>query len=149
MAQRVKNLPAKQETQVWFLSWKDHPEKVFFPGEFHGQRSLVGYSPGGCKESDTIEQLTPKKLISSECHWSDEYGSPHSKHILQCGSSMVNWLIVYRWSQIAWVQILLLPSMSCVTLDKINNFLCLICVVLRNNWVSSCKQCNAGTVHAM
>jgi len=28
------------------------------PGEFHGQRSLVGYSPWGCKESDMTEQLT-------------------------------------------------------------------------------------------
>ena len=28
------------------------------PGEFHGQRSLAGYSPWGCKESDTTEQLT-------------------------------------------------------------------------------------------
>ena len=93
----------------------------------------MGYSPRGCKESDTTEQLTPKKLICSQCHWSDEYGSPPSRHILQCGNSTVNWLIVYRWSQIAWVQILILLSMSCVTLDKINNFLCLICVVLRNN----------------
>ena len=25
------------------------------PGEFHGQRSLVGYSPKGRKESDMIE----------------------------------------------------------------------------------------------
>ena len=24
----------------------------------HGQRSLAGYSPWGCKESDTIERLT-------------------------------------------------------------------------------------------
>ena len=30
---------------------------VFLPGESHGQRSLVGYSPWGCKESDTTEQL--------------------------------------------------------------------------------------------
>jgi len=28
------------------------------PGEFHGQRSLAGYSPWGCKESDTTEQLS-------------------------------------------------------------------------------------------
>ena len=28
---------------------------VFLPGESHGQRSLVGYSPQGCKESDTTE----------------------------------------------------------------------------------------------
>ena len=30
----------------------------FWPGESHGQRSLVGYSPWGRKESDTAEQLT-------------------------------------------------------------------------------------------
>ena len=33
-----------------------HP--VFLPGKSHGQRSLVGYSPWGCKELDTTEQLT-------------------------------------------------------------------------------------------
>ena len=28
------------------------------PGKFHGQRSLAGYSPWGCKEADTTEWLT-------------------------------------------------------------------------------------------
>ena len=28
------------------------PTPVFLPGKFHGQRSLVGYSPWGCKELD-------------------------------------------------------------------------------------------------
>ena len=28
---------------------------VFLPGEFHGQRSLAGYSPWGRKELDTTE----------------------------------------------------------------------------------------------
>jgi len=28
---------------------------IFLPGKSHGQRSLVGYSPGDCKESDTTE----------------------------------------------------------------------------------------------
>ena len=28
------------------------PTPVFLPGESHGQRSLAGYSPWGCKESD-------------------------------------------------------------------------------------------------
>ena len=27
----------------------------FLPGEAHGQRSLVGYGPQGCEESDTTE----------------------------------------------------------------------------------------------
>ena len=33
-----------------------YPE--FLPGEFHWQRSLVGYSPRGCKESDITQQIT-------------------------------------------------------------------------------------------
>ena len=34
-----------------------HPTPVFLPGESHGWRSLVGYSPQGCKESHTTERL--------------------------------------------------------------------------------------------
>ena len=34
------------------------PTPVFLPEESHGQRSLVGYSPWGPKESDMTEQLT-------------------------------------------------------------------------------------------
>ena len=49
-------LPAMQETRVRFLCWED-PTLVFLPGESHRQRSLVGYSPWGHKESDTTEQL--------------------------------------------------------------------------------------------
>ena len=41
--------------------WEWQPTPVFLPGEFHGQRSLVGYSPWGHKESDTIERLTLEK----------------------------------------------------------------------------------------
>ena len=34
------------------------PTPVFLPGEPHGQRRQVGYSPGGRKESDLTERLT-------------------------------------------------------------------------------------------
>ena len=34
-----------------------HPTPVFCPEEFHGQRSLVGYSPGALKELDMTELL--------------------------------------------------------------------------------------------
>ena len=37
----------------WRKKWQPIP--VFLPGEFHGQRSLVSYSPWGHKESDTTE----------------------------------------------------------------------------------------------
>ena len=41
------------------------PTPVFLPGESHGQRSLVGYSPWGCKESDTTEATSYKSFICS------------------------------------------------------------------------------------
>ena len=36
--------------------------QLVLPGEFHGQRSLVGYSPWGCKESRTTEWYTTSKI---------------------------------------------------------------------------------------
>ena len=64
LAQTVKNLPAMKETQDRSLGWEDPLGRgmattpVTLPGEFHGQRSLVGYSPSGHKESDTTKRLT-------------------------------------------------------------------------------------------
>ena len=37
----------------WRKEW--HPTPVLSPGESHGQRSLVGYSPQDRKELDTTE----------------------------------------------------------------------------------------------
>ena len=56
LGQKVKNLPAVQETRDQSLGQEDPLEKemqptpVFLSGEFHGQRSLAGYSPWSCKE---------------------------------------------------------------------------------------------------
>ena len=64
VAQLVKNLPAMQETWVWFLGWADPwrtawpSTLVFLPGKFHGERSLVGCSPWGRRELDTTERLS-------------------------------------------------------------------------------------------
>ena len=55
VTQMVKNPPAMQETRFnpWVVKmpWKRErlPTLVFLPGESHGQRSLVGYSPSGPK----------------------------------------------------------------------------------------------------
>ena len=61
MAQTVKNLPAMQETWVRSLGWEDLLEKemtthsIILLRDFHGQRSLVGYSPWDFKELDVTE----------------------------------------------------------------------------------------------
>ena len=44
------------EKILWRRAWL--PTPVFWPGEFHGQRSLAGYSPRDHKESDTTERLS-------------------------------------------------------------------------------------------
>ena len=64
VAQGVKYLPAMLETWVQSLGLEDPLEKerqptpVFLPGEFHGQRSLAGYSPWSGKESNTTNTHT-------------------------------------------------------------------------------------------
>ena len=61
--QMVKNLPKLRETRFdpwvgkmpWRRKWQ--PTPVLLPGKFHGWRSLVGYSPWGCKGADMTERL--------------------------------------------------------------------------------------------
>ena len=62
----VKNLPANAGDMcrrcrfdpwvgkiAWRRKWQLTP--VFLPGKYHGQKSLVGYSPWGCKRVDMTE----------------------------------------------------------------------------------------------
>ena len=64
----VKNPPAMKETQEMqflFDSWVGNissrrrwkPTPVFLLGKSHGQKSLVGYSPWGSKESGMNEHM--------------------------------------------------------------------------------------------
>ena len=48
----------------WRREWQLTP--VFLPGEFHGQRSLAGYSPWGRRESDTTEWLSTHVIFFRE-----------------------------------------------------------------------------------
>ena len=54
-----------QETWVWFPGQKDFPWRkkwqptpVFLPGKFHGQRSLVGYSPRVARSQTRLSTYT-------------------------------------------------------------------------------------------
>ena len=61
MAQRIKRLPAMQETWVQSLGWEDPLEKEMathsstLAQKIPCMGSPVGYSPWGRKESDTTE----------------------------------------------------------------------------------------------
>ena len=41
---------------------------VFLPGNVHGQKSLVDYSPWGYKESDTTERLSTRVHTHTHTH---------------------------------------------------------------------------------
>ena len=64
VAQRSKRLPGMWrpgfDPWVGKIPWrrKWQPTPLLLPGESHGGRSLVGYSPWGRKESDTTERIT-------------------------------------------------------------------------------------------
>ena len=63
VAQTIKKLPAMLETWVQPLDWEDLLEKgmathsSILAWRIPWEKSLVGYSPRGCKESDMTEQL--------------------------------------------------------------------------------------------
>ena len=63
VTQMVKHLPRTRRPRfnpcVGKISWrrKWQPTPVLLSGKCHAQRSLVGYSPWGRRESDTTEQL--------------------------------------------------------------------------------------------
>ena len=68
----VKNLPANagamenlgsipKSEDPWRRKWQ--PTPILLPGQSHEQRSLVGYSPCGCKESDATEVTQHAKQL--------------------------------------------------------------------------------------
>ena len=71
----VKTLPATVGDVGSIPGWEDpqrrkwQPTPVFLPGKSHVQRSLVGYGPWGCKESDKTansQQQQKSALTTSE-----------------------------------------------------------------------------------
>ena len=72
-----KDLLAMQQTRSdpwvrkipWRREWQFTP--VFLPGESHGQRGLVGFSPCGCRESSMIEGLMLSLFMVRKEEWSE------------------------------------------------------------------------------
>ena len=53
--------------KIWRKEWL--PTPILLPGESHGQRSLVGYSPWVCKELDMTKQLIQYQFITFYTFW--------------------------------------------------------------------------------
>ena len=64
----------------WRRKWQ--PTPVFLPGESHGQRSLVDYSPRGHKESDTMDWLTFSRPFeeSQDSQWQHLFRDSSARH---------------------------------------------------------------------
>ena len=73
---------------VWKIPWrrKQQSTPVFLPGESHGQRSLVGYSPWGHKEQDMTEQLSTHT---------------HTQHTIPHKCTTRRYLEIHRYVQIS------------------------------------------------
>ena len=89
-----------QETWVWSLGQEWLPTPVILLGEFHGQRSLVGYNPWGCKELGVTEQVT---LLE---------GSKWSKCFQGAKATKKTWWTELTHLMIAFVTVRMLPGAS-------------------------------------
>ena len=86
----VKNLPANAGDMrrgfslwVWKIPWRRawQPTLVFLPGKSHGQRSLVGCSPQGCKELAMKSNLACTHVLSLKRVWRGQECRKSYKHI--------------------------------------------------------------------
>ena len=75
---------------LWRRKWQLTP--VLLPGKSHGWRSLLGYSPWGCKELDTTEQL---HFHFSLCQWKNHGFDPWVGNPLEEGMAT-------HFSTLAW-----------------------------------------------
>ena len=81
------NLYAHQDLK-WRRKWQLTP--IFLAGEFHGQRSLAGNSPRGCKTLDTIERLSLTEGLRGSVHLAEAsliriwLSTPYEQDIISC-----------------------------------------------------------------
>ena len=52
---RLKRLSSSSSSKLSYNRSKCQPTPVLLPGESHGQKSLVGYSPWGCKSQTQLK----------------------------------------------------------------------------------------------
>ena len=84
----------------WRRKWQ--PTPVLLPGESHGERSLVGYSPWGRRESDTTEQRLHDQLCG------EGNGNPLQYSCLESPVDRGAWWaavhgVAQSWTRLKWI----------------------------------------------
>ena len=107
----VKSLPEMLETR--FIPWvrripwrkKWQPKSVILLGKPRGQKSLVGYSPQGHKESDTTERLrfTSLHFERKRCVKDESKNFGLSNTLEEQNYHQLNWERVWRETPEVWV----------------------------------------------
>ena len=96
----VRKIPQKRKWQ---------PTPVFLPRKFHEQRSLVGYSPWGCKELDKTEHACQKAEVFGK--WlKTERGKQFKDSCLNAALAVANSPPGQEWEPQRWVEGLHFPS---------------------------------------
>ena len=114
-----------------YIIWRreGQPPAVFLPGESQGQRSLVGYSPWGCKELDRTEWLTH----------TDTHTHTHTHHIwwgLEFFGPFFSWPVCFFTAEFRNILCIFLAtsllsdtSFTNIFSQRCNIFVC-VCVLL-------------------
>ena len=89
------------------LSRKWQPTPVFLPGKSHRQRSLVGYSPRGHKESDTTERARRTHTVAWR-GWPQLIRSLHSPEIISSDNFLT--ILCYDSNKIRPPYLFLIPA---------------------------------------
>ena len=102
MAQRVKNLPAMQETRISSLGQKKNPlekgmatDSSILTWRIHGQRILGAYSPWSPKELDTTEWLNVVPFhifIGTDFLKTNNYALSHITFTTTLGTDIIHFL---------------------------------------------------------
>ena len=83
-------------TIPWRRAWQHTPG--FLPGEFHGQRSLTGYSPWGCKESNVTDAFTEGPVVRAPSFHCQRPG--WRAKIPQAAQKRKVGVVIFYWMQI-------------------------------------------------
>ena len=93
----------------WRRKWQ--PSPVFLPGESHGHRSLVGYSPWGRKESDMTEHIALTYIYARLPRWhSGKESAYQSRRYKKCRFSL--WVGKIPWRRKWQPTLVFLPGES-------------------------------------